>query len=68
MKHTQTNEAYDQLLRLYAPLLEHIFSRPAICVQVCRNLKYTPPRGLLDGSEDFWALRSGRMYTWHLTL
>lgn len=62
VKLTQTENAEVQLLDLYAPLLEHIYSRPVVTVQVCKNLRYKP-------KFEIQALREARLpgipYTYH---
>lgn len=37
-KLTFTPRAEDQLNLLYRPVLEHVFERPSIGVQVCKNI------------------------------
>ncbi len=38
-KLTQHPVAWEQLRGLYAPLLEKLYARPVVCVQVCKNLR-----------------------------
>jgi hypothetical protein len=38
-KLTQTTAAWDQLEKLYRPLLEFTFKRPVRSIQVCKNLR-----------------------------
>ena len=39
-KLTQTIKAWDQLCFLYTPLLEFIYKKPILRVQVCKRIKY----------------------------
>lgn len=62
-KLTQTVNAFLQMAQLYVPLLEQIFERPVMTLQVCRNLRYTPeaertPQELIANPE------YGN-FTWH---
>lgn len=40
-KLTQTEEAEAQLNFLYAPLLQHLYQKPVLKIQVCKNIRHT---------------------------
>lgn len=63
-KLTQRRTAETQLELLYAPLLIHIFSRPVICVQVCKVLRL-PPVQEIRGPEDLEHIVPKGPLTWH---
>lgn len=42
-KLTQNDAAWPQLYGLYKPLVEHLFKRPAICVQAFRRMRVEEP-------------------------
>ena len=63
-KLTQTDSANPQLLSLYLPLLRHIYERPILCLQVCRNLRYLPPK-LVDGPQELLDKPGAGVFTWH---
>lgn len=58
-KLSQVDSAWDQLELLYAPLLGHLFSRPCIPVQVCKNLRATD--GVVTSIMD---ARPGSVFHW----
>lgn len=66
-KLSQTVRAESQLLELYSPLLFHIFRKPVVSIQVCRNL-YSRPVKMVHGPEDVLTAASNVMWTWHLSL
>lgn len=63
-KLSQTDNAKNQLLDLYKPLLEHLFHRPAFCIQACKNLYAWPEQKILHPETLLNAPRPG-MHTWH---
>ncbi len=65
-KLTQNTDADGQLRFLYKPLLEHIYKRPVLMVQACKNLRWDPgpleiqhPRERLEDKRDIllWNFR-----------
>lgn len=61
-KLTQTEEAERQLQGLYKPVLEWIFHKPVVTVQVCKNLRYKPKNEIQSLRE---ANQVGILYTYH---
>lgn len=62
VKLTQTEDAEIQLRDLYRPLLEALYSRPVVMVQVCKNLRYKPINAISSLRE---ACEPGKLYTYH---
>ena len=42
-KLSQNSQAWEQITHLYKPLLEHVFKKPVIGVQVFKRMKYEEP-------------------------
>ena len=59
-----TDFAWPQLRRLYKPVVEKVFERPAITIQVCRNL-YIQPAGLIESLQKTMDDPSSGCLTWH---
>lgn len=62
VKLTQTDSAAYQLAGLYRPLLEALYSKPVVMVQVCKNLRY-PPKYEIHALRE--AKKPGQIYTYH---
>ena len=62
VKLTQTESAEGQMSELYKPVLEALYSRPVVMVQICKNLRY-PPRAEISALHQ--ACSSTRFYTYH---
>lgn len=69
-KLSQTDRAFEQLHFLYRPILEFIFKKPVIGVQVCRSLNKFPENSILHINELFDKPLDEcfKLYTWHLTI
>ena len=65
-KLTQKSRAFPQMGGLYVPVLQHIYKRPIVGVQVCRNMQFRPEKYMV---EDFCTLFTytppERMFTYH---
>ena len=62
-KLSYTNFAWEQLAKLYQPVVELTFERPAVLVQVCKNLRLEP-ENLIELPELMDAPRN-KFNTWH---
>ena len=62
IKLTQTESAEIQLRDLYRPILEWIYKKPVVMVQVCKNLRYRP-KNEIQALRD--ATKPGVLYTYH---
>ena len=58
-KLTQTGRAWDQMKKLYVPLLSLIYELPVVSVQVCKNLRFEPDNLIEDLRE------AESVHTWH---
>ena len=63
-KLTQTETAHPQLLSLYLPLLRHIYNRPILCLQVCKNLRQIPKK-FVESPRELLANPGSGVYLWH---
>lgn len=63
-KLTQTDSVVPQLLQLYLPLIKKLYDRPAVCLQVCKNLRYKPRKLIGDVTELINNPGPG-IWTWH---
>lgn len=65
-KLTQTDTAFVQINGLYRPILDYVFKRPVVGIQVCHNLRAVPAEGIIE--DPFSAISSGdptRTWTMH---
>lgn len=62
VKLTQTDQAAYQLGGLYRPLLEMLYNKPVVMVQICKNLRF-PPRNEIKALRE--AKHPGIIYTYH---
>lgn len=63
-KLTCTDWAWPQLRELYKPVVERVFKRPAITVQVCKNIYTAPTKGITSIVELMDSPKDG-LLTWH---
>lgn len=63
-KLTQADGAESQCCELYKPLLERIFQKPVICIQVFKNLRYEIRGKMLNDFSDLLTLTEG-YWLWH---
>lgn len=61
-KLTGKDEAWRQLRDLYSPLLEEFYSRPVICVQVCKNIR--PESRPVDLVQTWAEVADGCTFHW----
>ncbi len=61
MKLTQTHEAFLQMAQLYVPVLEHVYKKPCLPVQICRTLREPPEHGF----DPIVLPPAPRNVTWH---
>lgn len=65
-KLSENLSAHVQLRALYGPLLEYIYERPVVMVQVCKNLRHlNRRRHEVGGLADILASDGSRLLTWH---
>ncbi len=62
IKLTQTHEAFLQMAQLYSPILEHVYKRPIMTVQICKILRYEPESPV--SGKELTGLLLGN-HTWH---
>lgn len=63
-KLTQCEEAWRQLRSLYKPVVETVFQRPSITIQVCKHLRYMPAGMVESIAEVMDSPKDGNL-TWH---
>lgn len=63
-KLTQTESAIAQLISLYLPLLRKIYNKPIVCLQVCKRLRYIPPK-FVESPQEVLQHPGPGMFTWH---
>lgn len=63
-KLTYTDWAWPQLRGLYKPVCEMVFKRPAITLQVCKNIYFAPP-GQIESIQKLMDDPSFGSLTWH---
>lgn len=63
-KLTQNKFAKNQMLKLYKPVLEHIYEVPIICVQVFKNVRAKMTNRIADIS-DLMTNPVPNIYSWH---
>lgn len=63
-KLTFTEWAWPQLRELYKPVVEKVFQRPSIVIQVCKNL-YRIPDGIVDSIQEVLDKPRDGNLTWH---
>jgi hypothetical protein len=61
-KYTQCATGYTQITDLYRPLVEFVWKRPVVGVQVCKILT-TPP--VIDDPRAAICAPAGTLLTWH---
>lgn len=64
-KLTYTEWAWSQLRELYKPVVEKVFERPSIVVQVCRNLHYLPS-GMIGSLQELIDNPKDGNNVWHI--
>lgn len=65
-KLTQNREALEQLAGLYRPVVEKVFQKPSVLVQVCRNLRHVPPTDFIRCVTELLDRPAyNTIYTWH---
>lgn len=65
-KLSQNTFAFPQMGNLYVPLLQHIYTRPVIGVQACKNLHFIPEKYWCEEIEDEFEFKGEKkMVTWH---
>ena len=65
-KLSQKQFAFPQMGLLYAPLLRHLYARPVVGVQACRNLRFRPDKYWVEEIEHEFDFRGQEdMLTWH---
>lgn len=63
-KLTETWVAFSQILELYKPVLEHIYGKPVVAVQVCKHL--VPPKNPYYIQDIQAVIRAPRRKAWLL--
>lgn len=63
-KLTQTQTAFDQMTKLYMPVLKHIYAMPIIPVQVFKNIKRHTPNLIKDITDLYDEPKHG-LWNWH---
>lgn len=63
-KLSYTDWAWPQLRQLYKPIVERVFERPAITIQVCKHL-YADVPGLIESIQQTMDAPGGGCLTWH---
>lgn len=63
-KLTYTDWAWPQLRKLYKPIVEHVFQKPTITIQVCKNMYFVPNNLINCLSEIVDSPKDGCL-TWH---
>lgn len=66
-KLTQTEIAESQIQRLYAPVLQAVYEKPVVGVQVCKHLACNDPR-LITELNKAMASPMGDYFIWHCLL
>ena len=63
-KLTYTSWAWQQLRRLYKPVVEKVFNKPSITIQVCKNIHYIPG-GMIESLAQVMDNPKDGLLTWH---
>lgn len=63
-KLTYTDWAWPQLRELYKPIVEKVYERPSILIQVCKNLHYVPER-MISSIQELMDFPLDGNLTWH---
>jgi len=64
-KYTQRGSGYTQISMLYKPIVEHVYQKPVVGVQVCRILRHSPGEFGIEFPELALVVEPGRLFTWH---
>lgn len=64
-KYTQRGSGYTQISLLYAPIIEHVYRKPFVGVQVCKVLQTSPGSSGIEFPEQALTEELGRLLTWH---
>lgn len=64
-KLSQTDQAKEQMLDLYAPLLTQLLGVTILCLQVCRNLHWYAGRWMVKGPQELIRSSKPGSHTWH---
>lgn len=64
-KLTQTDEAEAQLVSLYTPLLEHLYKRPVLKTQVCKNIRHSIGPLEIHHPRELLAYPRSTPHTWN---
>ncbi len=65
IKLTQTLLAEDQMNLLYKPLLQFIFGRPVVCVQICKGLRVDPKEMQVQDLNELLRFPRPGCFTYH---
>lgn len=64
-KLTQRGTALTQMGHLYRPLLQHIFKKPVVGLQVCKNMLWDPGKWEVREPEALLGYTAEDLFTWH---
>lgn len=64
-KLTQTDEAEVQLVALYEPLLEHLYKKPVLKIQVCKNIRHAIGPLEINNLVELLAYPRSAPHTWN---